>query len=131
MQDDRNLFNQVFKAVPAWRMSSGDMESGPRAFPVFSNWRALENSSSVKSSEILSPAGWIFQNLETSSATSLAGSLSFVLYAPFSTSCAAIQLAEIGQGRREFFNLPVRLLMVFHASLLVRVCSLLVCACTC
>ena len=101
------------------------MESGPGAFPVFSNWRALENSSGAKSSEILSPAGvWIFQSLETSLATSLAGSWSFVLYTPFFFSCEAIQLADIGQGRREFLDPLVSLLMVFHASVLVCVKSM-------
>ena len=129
MQEDRNLFSQVFRAAPAWSMSSGGMESGPGAFPVFSNWRALENSSGVKSSEILLPAGvGIFQSSETSLATSLAGSWSFVLYTPFFTSCEAIQLAEIGQGRREFLALPVSLLMVSHASLLECVKSMLLTA---
>ena len=35
-----------------------------------------------------------------------------------------LQLAEIGQGQREFLDLPVSLLMVFHASLLVCVKSM-------
>ena len=129
MQDDRNLFNQLFKAAPTWRMSSGDMESGQGAFPVFSSWRALENSSSVKSSETLSPADvCIIQSSEPSSVTGLAGSWFFFLYTPFFTNCEAIQLAEIRQGRREFLDLPVRLLMVFHASLLVCVKSMVLTA---
>ena len=55
--------------------NSGDMESGPGAFPVLSNWKALVNSSGVESWEILSPAGVsIFQSSKTSLAMSLAGS---------------------------------------------------------
>ena len=106
------------------------MESGPGAFPVVSNQRALENSSGVKPSEVglILPAGvWIFQSSETSSATSLAGSWSFVLYTPFFTSCEAIQFAKIGH-RREFLDLPVILLMMFHASLLVCVKSMVLTA---
>ena len=126
MQDDRNLFSQVLKAAAAWRINSGNMmEFGSGLFLVLSNWRTLENSSGVKSPEILSPAGvWIFQSSETSLAMSLAGSWSFTLYTLFFTSCDAIQWAEIGQGRREFLDLPVSLLMVFHVSLLVCVKSM-------
>ena len=48
------------------------MESDPGAFPILSNWRALENSSGVKSWEILSPASVsIFQSSETSLATTV------------------------------------------------------------
>ena len=35
---------------------------------------------------------------------------------PFLPSCDAIEFAEMGQGWRVFLDLPVKLLMVFHAS---------------
>ena len=79
MQEDRNLFNQDFRAAPAWSISSGQMESGPRAFPSFNCWRALVNSSKVKSPEMLFPIGvGILQMSDTSLATSRADSQSFV-----------------------------------------------------
>ena len=55
MQEEKNLFNQDFMAAPAWSINSGQIESGPGAFPDCSSWRALANSSGVKSPEMLSP----------------------------------------------------------------------------
>ena len=52
MQENRNLFNQDFKAEPACSISSGHKEPGPRAFPDFNSWRAFANSSRDKSPEI-------------------------------------------------------------------------------
>ena len=45
MQEDRNLFNQYFKAEPAWSIGSGHRTSGPGAFSNFDSWRALANFS--------------------------------------------------------------------------------------
>ena len=76
----RNLFNQDFRAAPVWSTSFGQIESGPGAFPDFSSWRALANSSEVKSAEIsLSVGVGILQGSDTSLEISLADSRSFVL----------------------------------------------------
>ena len=108
MQEDRNLFNQDFRAAPAWSIRSGQIESGPGAFPDCSSWRALTNSSGVKSSEtFLSVGVGILQSSDTSLDMSLADSRSFVLYFPFSTNCEAMELAEMGQTRRGCLDLPV------------------------
>jgi len=51
------LYNQSFKALPAFKTCSGQMESGPGAFPGFSCWRARANSSEVNSPEMHLPSG--------------------------------------------------------------------------
>ena len=43
-QEDRKPRSQDFKPAPAWIISSGQMESGPRALPGFKCWRAAANS---------------------------------------------------------------------------------------
>ena len=48
-QEERKPRN--FKAVPAWIISSGQIESGPRAFPGLTCWRAAANSLDEKSPE--------------------------------------------------------------------------------
>ena len=48
-QDERNSRNQYFISVPAWSINSGQIESGPGAFPGFRCWRAGVSSSTVKS----------------------------------------------------------------------------------
>ena len=44
--------SQDFMAVPAWRISSGQIKSGPGDLPGFSCFKAEANSSEVKSSEM-------------------------------------------------------------------------------
>ena len=81
-------------------ISSEHIESGSGAFPGFSISRDLANSYGEKSPEIHLSAGvGILQSSDTSLSTSLVNSRSFVLYVPFLTSCEAIELAEMGQGR--------------------------------
>jgi len=46
--------------------------------------------------------------------TSLVGSRSLILCAPFFTNCEAMEFAETGQTREERPDLPVSLLMVLH-----------------
>ena len=117
MQEERKLVNQDLRAAPAWSIISGQIESGPGAFPGFSSWKALVISSGVKSPEILLPVGvGVLQSSDTSLDTSLADSRSFVLKAPFFTSCEAIEFAEMGQGRVVCLDLPVKLFIVLHAS---------------
>ena len=43
MQEDRNLFNQDFKAEPAWSINSGRGESWPGPFPDFTSRMTLAN----------------------------------------------------------------------------------------
>ena len=50
-QEERKPRNQNFKAVPAWIISSGQIESGPVAFPGLTCWRAAANSLDEKSPE--------------------------------------------------------------------------------
>ena len=50
-QEERKPRNQDFKAVPAWIISSGQIESGPGAFPGLTCWRAAANSLDEKSPE--------------------------------------------------------------------------------
>ena len=42
-QEERKLHNQDFSAAPAWVFSSGQIESGPEAFPGFRCLRAAAN----------------------------------------------------------------------------------------
>ena len=56
-QEERKSHNQDFKAAPAWSISSGQMESGPRALPGFKCWRAAANSLCEKLSEIFTVSG--------------------------------------------------------------------------
>ena len=129
MQEDRILLSQDFNAAEAWRISSEHIESGPGAFPCFSSWRALANSPGVKSPDILLSAGvGILHSSVTSLDTSRADSRSFVSYTPFLTNYEAIELAETGQGRGECLDLPVKLLMMFHASRLECVKSMVLTA---
>ena len=117
MQEERKLLSQDFRAAPAWIISSGHMESGPRALPGFSIYRDLTNSSGEKSPEIHLSAGvGILPSSDSSLSTSLVNSRSFDFYVPFLTSCEAIELAEMGQGRQDCLVLPVRLFIAFHAS---------------
>ena len=50
-QEERKPRNQDFKAVPAWIISSGQIESGLGAFPGLTCWRAAANSLDEKSPE--------------------------------------------------------------------------------
>ena len=43
-QEERKPNNQDFSAAPAWIISSGQIESGPGAFPGFRCLRAAANS---------------------------------------------------------------------------------------
>ena len=52
-QEERNSHNQEFISELAWSVNSGQMESGPVAFPGFRCWRADVSSSTVKSPERL------------------------------------------------------------------------------
>jgi len=52
-QVDIYLYSQDSKALPAFKTCSGQIESGPGAFPGFSCWRARANSSEVNSRNIL------------------------------------------------------------------------------
>ena len=47
-QDERNPHSQDFRAAPAWSKNSGQIESGPGAFPGFRCLRAAANSEGVK-----------------------------------------------------------------------------------
>ena len=71
------MFNQNFKAEPAWSISSGHRESGPGVFPDFKSWRALANFSQEKSPEkhFLGGVGFL-QSWDTCLTTSLADSRS-------------------------------------------------------
>ena len=120
MQEDRSLFNQDFKAEPAWSISSGHRKSGSVAFPDFNSWRALVNSSGKKSPEIhLSGGVRIFQRWDTSLTTSLAQSRFVVLYVPFLMCifhCEGIELEAIRQRRCVCLALSVKLSILFHVS---------------
>ena len=50
-QEERKPRNQDFKAIPAWIISSGQIESGPGSFPGLTCWRAAANSLDEKSTE--------------------------------------------------------------------------------
>ena len=50
-QEERKPRNQDFKAVSAWIISPGQIESGPGAFPGLTYWRAAANSLDEKSPE--------------------------------------------------------------------------------
>ena len=56
-QEKRKPRNQDFKAVPAWIVSSGQIESGPGAFPGLTCWRPAANSLDEKSPERFSGDG--------------------------------------------------------------------------
>ena len=101
MHEDRNLFNQNFKAKSAWSISFGQRKSGSGAFPDFSSCGTLANSSGEQSLEIhLSGGIGILQSWNTSLMISLADSRFVVLYIPFLTNCEANEFAVIGQKRR-------------------------------
>ena len=98
MQEDRNLFNQDFKAEPAWSISCRHRESGPKAFPNFYRWITLANSTKEKFPEIhLSGGVGILQSWDISLTPSLADSRFVVLCVPFLTNSQAIKLVVIRQ----------------------------------
>ena len=75
------MFNQDFKAEPAWSISSGHRASRPEAFLDFNSWKALANSSGKKSPEIHLLGGvGILQSCDSSLTTSLSDSRFVVLY---------------------------------------------------
>ena len=81
MQKDRNLINQDFRGALAWSITSGHIESQPKALPDYSSNRTPANSTREKSSKIhLSGGVGILQSLDTSCIMSLDESQSFVLY---------------------------------------------------
>ena len=128
MQKNRNLFNQDFKAEPAWSIRPGHRTLGSGAFPDFRSWRALANSMGEKSPEIHSLGGvWILQSWDTSLITNLADSRFVVLYI-LKTNCEAIEFAVIGERRRMSLVLPVKLLIIFYDSRLGWVKSMLLTA---
>jgi len=105
------IFGSLFKTF------SGNMESGPGAFPGFSCWSARANSSEVNSPEIHLCSGvGILQRSDTSLFTSLYDSRYLVLYDLFFTSCDTMDLAVMRHGRCGFLDLPVRLLIVVQAN---------------
>ena len=91
-------------------------EHGIGAWSVF--WvDAQANSSGLKSLVISSSDGvGIFQRSVNSLFSSLADARFLTSYTLFFTSCDAIELAEMGQGRDDRLFLPVRLFNVFHAN---------------
>jgi len=116
MQELRKSQNQDLIADLAWSINSGKMESNPGDFPGFRHLRAAANFSGLKGSEILWPSGvGIFHMSHSSLLTSLVGSRSLVLSAPFFTNCEAMEFAETGDRRKERPDLPISLVMVLHA----------------
>ena len=102
MQELRKSQNQDLRADPAWSINSGKMESNPGDFPGFKRLRAAANSSGLKGSEILWPSGvGIFHSSDSCLLTSLVGSRSLVLCAPFFTNYEAMEFAETGHTREE------------------------------
>jgi len=96
-QEDRILYSQDFKTLPAFKTCSLHMKLGPGAFPGFSYWRASANSSEVNSPEMhLSSGVGILQRSDTFLFTSLSDSRSLVLYVPFFTSCDTMELVVMG-----------------------------------
>ena len=66
-QEERKPRNQDFKAVPAWIISSRQIESGPGAFPGFTCRRAAATSLDEKSPERFTGDGIkAFQRSDTS-----------------------------------------------------------------
>ena len=117
MQEGRNLFSHFLRLSPAWSISSGHTELGSGASPDGRRRRALANFSGVKSRVILLSGGvGVLQSSDSSLFTSLAVARSLTLQIPFFTSCNAIKLAAMGQGRDGCLFLPVRLFNVSHAS---------------
>ena len=48
MQEDRNLFNQDFRAATGWSIISGKMKLGPGGFPGFNCCRPQSRESKAK-----------------------------------------------------------------------------------
>jgi len=116
MQEVRKSQNQDLRVDPAWGKNSGKMESSPGDFPGFRRQTAATSSSGLKGSEILwSSCVGIFHKSDSSLLTSLVDSQPPVPFAPFFTSCEAMEYAEMGHWRKQCPDLPVRLLMFLHS----------------
>ena len=97
-QEKRKPHNQDFSVAPAMIDKSGQVESGPGAFPGFRCLRAATNSQEVKLSEMFTGLiGVALLRSDTSCKMSRDDSQLIPSYLPFLISWDAIALAETAQ----------------------------------
>jgi len=121
MQEGRKSQNQDLRAVPAWSIYSGKIESSPADFTGFRYLRAAASTSGLKGPELLFPSGvGIFHRSYSCLLMRLVDSQLPVLCAPFLTSCMAMEFADTEHRREERPGFPVSLFMVLHTVRLER-----------